>query len=58
MLDLLTTAEAAALLRVQPVTLRQWRHRGRGPRFVRLGPSASSHVRYRRGELERWLGLS
>jgi hypothetical protein len=45
--DLLTEAEAAALLRLQPVTLKKWRCTGRGPPFVRLG----SAVRYERAAL-------
>lgn len=35
--DLLTTAEAAALLRRPVGTLRQWRYNNRGPRSFRVG---------------------
>ena len=29
--------EAADLLRLAPATLRDWRHKGRGPRTVKIG---------------------
>ncbi len=35
--ELLTEKEAAALLRVEPSTLQQWRYRGEGPQFTRAG---------------------
>jgi excisionase family DNA binding protein len=38
----LTEREVAELLRLSVATLRAWRHRGKGPRFLRLGRS----VRY------------
>ncbi len=38
----LTEREVAALLGLSVATLRAWRHRGKGPRFLRLGRS----VRY------------
>ena len=46
---LLTQPEAAKLLRLSENTLRQWRARGRGPRFVRLSNRA---IRYRNEDLE------
>jgi len=42
--ELLTVAEAAALLRVQPSTLRYWAREGRVP-CVRLGPRATRFTR-------------
>ncbi len=50
--DLVTTAEAAELLKVQMNTLAVWRLHGRGPRFYKLGRS----VRYRRSDLAAYLG--
>lgn len=47
---LLTVDQAAAILGVSPWTLRKWRSKGQGPRFVRLGGKLSS-VRYRRQDL-------
>lgn len=47
----LSPNEAAALLGVAPGTLANWRHRGGGPRFVKVG----SRVRYRACDVEEWL---
>lgn len=32
-------------------TIYQWRHKGTGPRGIKVG----KHVRYRRGDVERWI---
>ncbi|QWV97455.1 helix-turn-helix domain-containing protein [Geomonas nitrogeniifigens] len=48
---LLTTQEAAEILRVKESTLEQWRWQGRGPQFVKLGRL----VRYRLADLEAYL---
>lgn len=50
-LALLSTMEVSILLGVAEVTLRIWRLKGCGPRFVKLGRS----VRYRRGHIEQFL---
>ena len=50
-IDLLTEREAAAFLRLKPVTLKKWRCRGRGPAYVRLG----SAIRYERAALLAYL---
>jgi hypothetical protein len=49
--ELLTVAEAAALLRRAPTTLYQWRWRGLGPPAVVV----NKRVLYRRDAIERWL---
>ena len=49
---LLTTQEAAQLLRLKPCTLDRWRHTGNGPKFVKVGGRA---VRYLRKDLEDFL---
>jgi DNA-binding transcriptional MerR regulator len=49
--DLLTDAEAAALLSVEPRTLRLWRHT-RGLPFIRI---TSKVIRYRRCDINGWL---
>lgn len=49
--ELLTTAEAADLLRVRVETLAQWRWRGTGPAYLKNG----SRVLYRREAIEAWL---
>ena len=46
--DLLTEPETAALLRVHVKTLRNWRWRGEGPRFRKIGLRL---VRYQRADL-------
>lgn len=50
---LLTTQEVAQLLRVSPLTIRNWRYRGVLPDIcvVRVGPRL---IRYRYGEILRW----
>lgn len=50
--DLLDESEVAATLNVAVQTLRNWRWRGEGPRFVKLGKRA---VRYRRGDLDAFV---
>jgi predicted DNA-binding transcriptional regulator AlpA len=47
----LTEREVAELLGLSVATLRAWRHRGRGPRFLRLGRAVGSLLAVRRGGL-------
>jgi excisionase family DNA binding protein len=49
--DLLTDEQAAALLSVEPRTLRLWRHT-RGLPHIRL---TSKVIRYRRSDINGWL---
>lgn len=50
--EMLTTAEAAEMLGIQPQTLNLWRCTGRhGLPFVRVGRS----IRYRVSDLTAWL---
>ena len=49
--ELLDTAEAAVLLHKPVGTLQQWRHRGIGPAYVKVGRS----VRYLRSDLRSFL---
>lgn len=54
----LTTHDAARLLRLSPDTLRQWRRRrcGAGPRFVRLNSGGPKpRIRYLIDDLAAWL---
>lgn len=53
--ELLTPEEVADLLKVHPGTLENWRVRGEGPRFVKLGNKRRSPVRYRRQDVEDWI---
>lgn len=50
--ELLTDLEAAALLSVEPRTLRLWRNT-RGLPHIRL---TSKVIRYRRPDIDAWLG--
>ncbi len=49
--DLLTPAELAAKLHTKPAQLAQWRYRGLGPKFIKLGKS----IRYRISDVDAWL---
>lgn len=49
--ELLTEVQVGALLGVAATTLQQWRHRGKGPPFIKEG----MWVRYRRGDVDVWL---
>jgi len=51
MSEFLSTEALSAFIDVPVGTLRQWRHRGEGPRGIRLG----GHVRYRRSDVDAWL---
>lgn len=53
--DLLTTKEASVLLGVKRNTLEIWRHKGKGPPFLRLGDGPCAPVRYLRSALTDWL---
>lgn len=50
-LDLLTTAEVAAMIRKPVGTLRYWRSKDLGPKSGRLG----STVLYKRADVDSWL---
>lgn len=47
----ITELEAAALLGLSVAALRQWRHRGRGPTFMRFGRA----VRYLPSDLSEFV---
>lgn len=49
--DLLNPTALADYLQVPVATIYQWRHKGYGPRGVRVG----RHVRFRRADVDRWL---
>jgi predicted DNA-binding transcriptional regulator AlpA len=49
--DLLTIAEAAAMIRTPIATMRYWRYLGTGPRSFRLG----RHVWYRASDIDAWI---
>ncbi|MCE7006723.1 helix-turn-helix domain-containing protein [Kibdelosporangium philippinense] len=46
-----TSADLATFLQVSEATLKDWRHKGTGPAYKRMG----KHVRYVRTAVEAWL---
>lgn len=51
---LLTLGEVADVLGVPPSTLHQWKWKGTGPRWLKVG----RHLRMRPEDLESWLEAS
>lgn len=43
---LLNSVQTAAMLGITPGTLKFWRHKNRGPKFVKLGDSPQAGVAY------------
>jgi hypothetical protein len=52
---LLTTPEAAKLLRLSPRTLERLRVQGTGPRYMKAGPGIRARVLYEPGDLMNWV---
>lgn len=48
---LLTTAEAAEVLRLGMATLHRWRKAGKGPPYIEMGRK----IYYRPADIERWV---
>ncbi|WP_337187563.1 helix-turn-helix domain-containing protein [Phenylobacterium sp.] len=53
--ELMKSEDVAALLLVDEVTLKRWRMENRGPRWIKLGDSQNSPVRYDRAEVNDFL---
>lgn len=54
--DYLTVDAVSDLLHVSSATLRRWRKIGRGPAFIKMGPSGSAAtIVYPRDALDEWL---
>jgi predicted DNA-binding transcriptional regulator AlpA len=51
---LLDTVQTAALLGISRNTLKLWRHKGRGPAFIKLGDSPQSGVAYDQEDVIAW----
>ncbi len=46
--------EAAEQIGVSPATLRVWRCKGKGPRFIKLGQSKQAGVCYDPADIDAW----
>lgn len=53
--DLLDSQQCAELLGIKSNTLEIWRHRGKGPSFIKFGTSPQAPVRYLRTAIMAWL---
>lgn len=53
-MQLLNNAQAASLLGIAPNTLKFWRHKGRGPTFVKLGDARQAGVAYDEADVIAW----
>ncbi len=53
-MTLLNNAQAASLLGIASNTLKFWRHKGRGPSFVKLGDAPQSGVAYDEADVIAW----
>ena len=51
---LISSLNVARLLGLQPQTLRAWRLRGKGPKYIRLGDNSRSRVAYRQSDILAW----
>ena len=52
---MLTTSEAAKIVRLSPRTLERLRVSGEGPRYIKAGPGKRAKVLYRETDLAAWL---
>lgn len=50
----LNNNEAAALIGVTPGTLKFWRCKGKGPRYIKLGNSPRAGVAYEPADVDAW----
>jgi hypothetical protein len=53
-MTLLSNAQAASLLGITPNTLKFWRHKSRGPKFVKLGDAKQAGVAYDEVDVIAW----
>jgi len=51
---LLDSWQTAALLGIAPNTLKFWRHKSRGPKFVKLGNAKQAGVAYDEADVLAW----
>jgi predicted DNA-binding transcriptional regulator AlpA len=53
--ELLTPDQVAEILKVTVGTLENWRFKGYGPKYLKLGSTRRSPVRYRRKDVDGWV---
>lgn len=53
-MSILNNVEAASLLGITPNTLKFWRHKGRGPAFIKLGQAKQAGVAYVEADVIAW----
>lgn len=53
-MPILNNAQAASLLGIAPNTLKFWRHKNRGPAFIKLGDSPQAGVAYDEADVIAW----
>ena len=53
-MTLLSNAQAASELGITPNTLKFWRHKGRGPAFIKLGDAPQAGVAYDEADVIAW----
>ncbi|WP_280420061.1 helix-turn-helix domain-containing protein [Nocardia carnea] len=51
----LSTKQAADRLGVHPVTMSNWRRRGEGPKFEKMGTGRGAHIRYHIRDVDEWV---
>jgi hypothetical protein len=53
-MTILNNAQAASLLGIAPNTLKFWRHKNRGPAFIKLGDAPQAGVAYDEADVIAW----
>ena len=51
----MTPEQAASYLGLEVRTLKNWRTKGGGPKYVSLGRKKRGWIRYRKASLDEWL---
>lgn len=53
--ELLTADAVSEILKISVGTLENWRQKGYGPAYLKLGGKRRSPVRYRRQDVDDWI---
>ena len=54
-ITLLTNTETAEMINIRPNTLEIWRGKGKGPKFLKMGPKKQDPIRYVESDVEAWI---